>query len=97
MHNVYLRHVAPIMSRLRLHDHGLQYRSMSKLLDHAIQKVREFPEKDQDIAAAELLGVLADFPTSDERASIASGPAQFERGDFITHEQWRHEMGLGDR
>lgn len=70
---------------------------MTKLLDTAIEKVRELPEHDQDIAAAELLGVLADFPTPKERASIAEGRSEYERGEFITHEQWRHEMGLGDR
>jgi hypothetical protein len=70
---------------------------MTKLLDTAIEKARELPEPDQDIAAAELLGVLADFPTPEERAAIAQGRAEYERGEFITHEQWRHEMGLGDR
>jgi hypothetical protein len=48
----------------------------------------------QNIAAAELLGVLADFPTPDERAAIASGWAAYENGDFVTVDQWRHEMGL---
>ena len=67
---------------------------MSKLLDHAIEKARELPEGDQDIAAAELLGVLADFPTPDERVAIARGWAAYENGDFVTVDQWRHEMGL---
>lgn len=70
---------------------------MTKLLEEAIERVRELPERDQDIAAAELMGVLADFPTSEERAAIAQGRTEYARGDFITHEQWRHEMGLGDR
>jgi hypothetical protein len=70
---------------------------MSKLLDQATEKTRGLPEADQDIAAAELLAVLADFPTPEERAAIAQGRAEYERGEFITHEQWRHEMGLGDR
>ena len=70
---------------------------MSKLLEQAIEKARALPEPEQDIAAAELLGVLADFPTPEERAALAQGRAEFERGEFITHEQWRHEMGLGNR
>jgi predicted transcriptional regulator len=70
---------------------------MRTLFDKAIEKARELPERDQDIAAAELMSVLADFPTPEERAAIAQGRAEYERGDFITHEQWRHEMGLGDR
>ncbi len=70
---------------------------MSTLLEKAFEKARELPEPDQDIAAAELLGVLADFPTPAERAAIAEGRAQYERGEFVTHEQWRHDMGLADR
>jgi hypothetical protein len=70
---------------------------MSVLLEKAIERARELPEPDQDIAAAELLGVLSDFPTPEERAAIAEGRAEYERGEFITHEQWRHDMGLADR
>jgi hypothetical protein len=70
---------------------------MSELLDQAIEKARELPERDQDIAAAELFGLLSEFPTPQERAAIAQGRAEYERGEFITHEQWRHEMGLSDR
>jgi hypothetical protein len=36
---------------------------MGKLLEQAIEKVRELPEDQQDMAAAELIGCLADFPT----------------------------------
>ena len=70
---------------------------MSTLLDKAIEKARELPESDQDIAAAELLGLLSEFPTADERAAIARGRAAYERGDFITLDQLRHEMGFGRR
>ena len=69
---------------------------MSTLLEKAIEKARELPEADQDIAAAELLGVLSDFPTPEERAAIAEGRAEYARGDFVTLDQWRHEMGLAD-
>ena len=69
---------------------------MSVLLEKAIEKARELPEPDQDIAAAEILGVLSDFPTPEERAAIAEGRAEYARGEFITQEQWRHEMGLAD-
>ena len=67
---------------------------MSTLLEKAFEKARKLPEPDQDIAAAELLGVLSDFPTPQERAAIAEGRAEFERGEFVTHEQWRHDMDL---
>lgn len=70
---------------------------MSTLLDIAIEKARELPEADQDIAAAELMGVLSEFPTPAERAALAEGRAEYERGEFVTHEQWRHEMGLDNQ
>ncbi len=70
---------------------------MSTLLEKAFEKARELPESDQNIVAAELLGVLTDFPTAEERAAIAEGRAEYERGDFVTHDEWRHEMGLGNR
>jgi hypothetical protein len=70
---------------------------MSTLLDKVIEKVRELPEADQDMAAVELLSLLAEFPTAGERAAIAEGRAEFERGEFTTHEQWRHDMGLANR
>jgi len=73
------------------------YYPMSTLLDKAIEKARELPEADQDIAAAELLGVLSDFPTPAERAAIAEGRAAFQRGEFVTLDQLRHEMGVADR
>lgn len=70
---------------------------MTTLLDKAIEKARKLPEADQDIAAAELLGVLSDFPTPEERAAIARGRAAFEQGEFVTLDQLRHEMGIADR
>ena len=67
---------------------------MSKLLEQAIEKARALPESEQDIAAGELLGVLADFPTPEEHVAIARGRAAYERGDVVTLDKWRHEMGL---
>lgn len=66
---------------------------MTTLLEKAIEKARELPEPDQDIAAAELLGVLADFPTPEERQAIARGRAAYEQGEFVTLDQLKHEMG----
>ncbi len=76
---------------------NVQYLYMTTLLEKAIEKARELPEADQGIAAAEILGVLSDFPTPRERTALAEGRAEYERGDFITHDQWRHEMGLSNR
>ena len=46
------------------------------------------------MAAAELLGYPADFPTADERIAIARGRRAHEKGDVISLEQWRHDMEL---
>jgi hypothetical protein len=67
---------------------------MSKLLEQAIEKVRELPEHEQDMAAAELLGYLADFPSADERIAIAKGRSAYARGEFVALDQWRHDMEL---
>ena len=68
---------------------------MSKLLEQAIEKVRQLPEAEQDMAAAELIGYLADFPTSEERTAIAEGRGAYQRGDFVSLDKWRHDMELG--
>ncbi len=70
---------------------------MSKLLEQVFEKVRELPEPEQDMAATELLGFLADFPTATERIVIGSGREAYERGETVTLDQWRHDMELGDR
>jgi len=70
---------------------------MSKLLDQAVERARELPENEQDMAAAELIGYLADFPTSQERAAIAEGRTAYERGEFVPLGQWRHDMDIADR
>jgi hypothetical protein len=69
---------------------------MSKLLEQAIEKARQLPEDEQDMAAAELIGYLADFPTSEERDTITAGRRAYERGEIVALDQWRHEMELGD-
>jgi hypothetical protein len=63
--------------------------SMSKLLEQAIERVRQLPEGEQDMAAAELIGYLADFPTSQERAAISEGRRVYKRGDFVSLDKWR--------
>ena len=65
-------------------------------MEQAIEKVRELPESEQDMAAAELIGYLADFPTPQERAAIAEGRRAYERGEFVSLDQWRHEMDIAD-
>jgi hypothetical protein len=70
---------------------------MTKLLEQAIEKVRELPEHDQDIAAEQLIQHVDAIPTLNDLAVIAEGREAFKRGDFVSLEQWRHDMGLGNR
>jgi hypothetical protein len=32
-----------------------------------------------------------------DREAAEAGREDFTRGDFVTLDQWRHDMGLGDR
>ena len=68
---------------------------MSELLERAIERVRQLPEAEQDMAAAELIGYLADFPSPQEHAAIAEGRRAYQRGDFVSLDKWRHDMELG--
>jgi predicted transcriptional regulator len=51
----------------------------------------------QDAAARAVLLQLEEEPEPGDAEAIAAGLADFQRGDFVTREQLRHEMGLGDR
>jgi hypothetical protein len=62
---------------------------MTKMLEEAINKVRELPEADQDEAAEMLLSVAsknaAPAPLNDEtRAAIREGREQARRGEFAS-------------
>jgi hypothetical protein len=70
---------------------------MTKLLEQAINRLRQLPEPMQDSAARALITQLEEEPEPGDRDAIAEGRRDFERGDFITLEQWRHDMGLADR
>jgi hypothetical protein len=65
---------------------------MTKLLEQAIEKIRELPEADQD-AAAELLLIVASRATASEtlddatRAAVRDGLAQARRGEFATEDE----------
>ena len=61
---------------------------MTKLLERAIARVRDFPEEVQDRFAAALLGMAGeDMPIvrldEETRAAIREGLAQAERGEFV--------------
>ena len=70
---------------------------MTELLQHVIDRLQNIPAGDQDNVAQEIAEILEEYPTKDELAAIADGRAQFERGDYVTLEQWEHEMGSRTR
>jgi hypothetical protein len=70
---------------------------MTKLLKEAIDRLRQLPDAMQDSAARALITQLEEEPGPEDRAAIAEGRLDFQRGDFVTLEQWRHEMGRTDR
>jgi predicted transcriptional regulator len=64
---------------------------MTKLLDQAIEKVRQLPDAEQDEAAEMLLSAFSKHgepvPLDDEtRAAIREGSEQARRGEFVSDE-----------
>jgi hypothetical protein len=62
---------------------------MTKLLETAIEKVRELPAKDQDNVAMALLTLTGEdtplIPLDEEtRAAVRQGRAQARRGEFVS-------------
>lgn len=70
---------------------------MTKLLEEAIHRLRQLPEAMQDDAARAVIQQLEEEPEPGDREAVTQGLAEYQRGEFITHDQWRHDMGLGDR
>jgi hypothetical protein len=70
---------------------------MTKLLEQAIQRLRQLPDNVQDSAARVLISQLDEEPEPGDLEEIKEGRAEFARGDFITLDDWRHDVGLGDR
>jgi predicted transcriptional regulator len=67
---------------------------MTKLLEEAIDRLRELPDAIQDSAARALITQLEEEPEPADLTAIAEGRRAYERGEFISLEQWRHDMGL---
>ena len=64
---------------------------MTKLLEEAIEKIREMPDAEQDLAAEVLLSIAAkrhepEKLDAETRAAILEGLAQAERGEFVSDE-----------
>jgi len=70
---------------------------MTKLLELAIQRLRQLPEDIQDSAARVLISQLDEEPEVGDHEAIESGRRDFQAGRFTSLKDWRNEMGLGDR
>jgi hypothetical protein len=70
---------------------------MTKLLEEAIHRLRRLPDAMQDSAARAVILQLEEEPEPGDRQAVAEGREDFERGDFVTLDQLRHEMGVADR
>jgi hypothetical protein len=68
---------------------------MTKLLEKAIEGIRELPDDMQDKAARQLIQYVEEA-TDEERAAITEGRRAYQRGEFVSLDQWKHEMGIGD-
>jgi predicted transcriptional regulator len=71
---------------------------MTKLLDDAIERVKELPQERQDELARMLIDVAASdlapyVLTDEERQAVEEGVAEAERGEFASDEEvaamWR--------
>jgi hypothetical protein len=92
-----LRNELGQLSRLGRSRRHVILHSMTKLLEEAIHRLRQLPAAMQDSAARAMIQQLEEEPEPGDREAIAAGRNDFERGDFVTLVQLRHEMGLGDR
>jgi hypothetical protein len=70
---------------------------MTKLLQQAIALLRQLPADIQDSAARVLIVQLEEEPEPGDLEAINEGREDFARGNFVTLDEWRHEMGLGHR
>jgi len=66
---------------------------MTKLLEQAIGRLRQLPEEMQGAVMSQ----LEEEPEPGDLEAIKQGREDFARGDYVTLDEWRHEMGLSDR
>lgn len=70
---------------------------MTKLLELAIQRLHELPEDMQNSAARALIFQMEEEPELGDQEAMETGRTDIKRGQFVALENWRNEMGLGDR
>jgi predicted transcriptional regulator len=69
---------------------------VTKLLEQAIQRIRQLPDNVQDSAARVLIAQLEEEPEPGELEAIKAGRDDFARGQYVTLDEWRDEMGISD-
>ena len=69
---------------------------MTKLLEEAVDRLRQLPAPMQDSAARVLIMQLEEEPEPGDVATIAEGRLAYERGEFSSLDQFRHDMGVGN-
>lgn len=62
---------------------------MTKLLDEAIERLRQLPAPMQDSAARALIRQLEEEPEAGDREAVAEGRRELQRDDFVTLDQLR--------
>jgi hypothetical protein len=70
---------------------------MTKLLEQAIEHLRQLPEEMQDSAARAVMSQLEEEPEPGDLEAVAEGRAQIERGEFITLDQLEHDLESDSR
>jgi hypothetical protein len=70
---------------------------MTQLLEEAIVRLRELPDEMQEAAARTIIRTLEEDPEPGDREAIDEARRDFANGDYVTLDQWRHEMGTRDR
>jgi hypothetical protein len=67
---------------------------MTKLLEEAIDRLRQLPAPMQDSAARVLIMQLEEEPEPGDLVAIAEGRLAYERGEVSSLDQWRHDVGV---
>ena len=71
--------------------------SMTKLLEEAINRLKELPESLQDSAARALIMQLEEEPEPGDLAAISKARSEIQHGDFVSLKQARHDVADTDR
>jgi hypothetical protein len=67
---------------------------MTKLLEEAFDLLRQFPASVQDTAARALITQLEEEPERGDLAAVAEGRRAYQRGEFVSLDQFRRDMGI---